>query len=273
MISVVVPVYCRPEVIHTLDSLSECHDISQLIVCEAILESRSCFSWQPDTFHGEYLHLRSNAPFNKASLINEGISHITGSYVMISDADIIWSARTVLQLRESCHDCIVHVAEVVESDPGSIGARVGSRIRWNVQQQADSVACVQIYISPSYGSVRAGPGLVMCERSTIYALGGYVESFHGWGWEDQDLLIRACILGYEVKSSGAVVHLSHSDALRLSKAEGDLELTRNRNLRNSLRLLIAGQLHGPLCPRRPMTDKAFPRVVVDLPPELSITEG
>lgn len=72
--------------------------------------------------------------------------------------------------------------------------------------------------------------LICTTRSTLVSIGGYKQIFTGWGWEDQDLLIRAKLLGIKIASDGKVIHLSHDDTKRNRYCNIQPSQTRDRNI-------------------------------------------
>jgi len=59
-------------------------------------------------------------------------------------------------------------------------------------------------------------GKIVCYKKDFELLGGYDESFNGWGYEDNDFIARAKRLGYKIErfSRGYTHFLKHSPELR-----------------------------------------------------------
>jgi hypothetical protein len=163
--------------------------------------------------------------FNKAQLLNYGLRSAIADQILISDADIIWNTAAIEQMMQCAQtDAIATIEQVEESDPGAIALR---RHRYTYQLSGSTLE-----ILPAIkGRTRPGCGLICAAKTTLLRLGGYQEFFQGWGWEDQDLLIRATLAGIPIQSCGKVLHLSHSDAERNQfYTDYSVEQTRDRNI-------------------------------------------
>jgi hypothetical protein len=178
-------------------------------------------------------------------------------WLLISDADIVWNPGAVEQLQGAIlrslakpiaavsGDGIASVASVLESQP-SLGPKARSRYGYEIIRESGRVRIqVQQEWSDS-DTLRPGVGLIYAQRQTLLALGGYRESFRGWGWEDQDLLMRAALLGIHPVSAGEVMHLSHGDEWRNRFHQELPQMSRDRNIVHCLQELERGQLYGDL---------------------------
>ncbi|MBD1909057.1 MULTISPECIES: galactosyltransferase-related protein [unclassified Leptolyngbya] len=252
---VIIPVKARPSVVLCIQSLLSSKWINRILVCDA--GSASGGSEALAQLNEVSLHNVENVDvfhfpmsgFNKAKLINNGLLAATAEFVLISDADILWNQETLEALHSktvSQHQTICCVADVQESNSNTLAL---SRDRYTYSITHDS-HITQLKIEPvrELGpSKRPGCGLLYAQRATLLSLGGYKEFFRGWGWEDQDLLIRAQLLGIEVTSAGEVIHLSHDDHHRNqfhhSLSPGD---TRNYNILIAAAALAQHQFRGNL---------------------------
>lgn len=137
-------------------------------------------------------------------------------------------------------------------------ALLRDRYTYNISIDSDRAMVEIIPWSQVKRDFRLGCGLVCANRNTLISLGGYKEIFTGWGWEDQDLLMRAKLLGIEVKVAGKVMHLSHSDAIR-NRYCNNLEpsQTRNNNIITCLKSLSQGILWGDLQVKIPHHPKPY----------------
>lgn len=199
--------------------------------------------------HNEVTVLSCPDPgFNKAALINEGLRHAQGETVLVSDADILWNPEAIDALLTTLADtphALCHLAQVNETVPKT-PALSRPRYGYRVERTAQGVT-VRVEPVPPRPDHRPGCGLVMARWETWQTLGGYKEQFQGWGWEDQDLLIRAELLGIPLRTAGSVLHQSHTDALR-NRFHGHQppQTTRDLNLRRCLDGLQQGDLSGDL---------------------------
>ncbi|MFH7242146.1 MAG: glycosyltransferase family 2 protein [Spirulina sp.] len=218
---------------------------------------------------------RLDSGFNKAALMNEGLRHAQAETVLVSDADILWNEaalESVLTVLDATPTALCHIAQVNETEPQTTALsrpRYGYRLKTTAQGLA--VIVEQVAPRPDH---RPGCGLVAARRETWQTLGGYKEQFHGWGWEDQDLLMRAELLGIPLRAAGCVLHQSHADALRNPfHGHQPPQATRDLNLLRCLEGLQRGDLWGDLGnsgdsiqTRRPPIQAA---IRVDLPPDLA----
>ena len=146
--------------------------------------------------------------------------------------------------------------EVEESQRQSISVK-RDRYTYNIHLK-NNIATIEIVTCPVHsGNLRPGCGLICTQKSTLISLGGYKELFTGWGWEDQDLLIRAKLLGIKIATTGKVTHLSHDDTKRNRYCNNfQPSQTRNRNIISCLTSLSQGVLFGDLPVENPTPSKS-----------------
>jgi glycosyltransferase involved in cell wall biosynthesis len=281
MLDIIIPLKDRP-VVACVDSLRQ-----------------SLAHWAPDTYHlwicdggstqpeivDTLTHLakgddvtvlaRPDSGFNKAALINEGLRHAQAETVLVSDADILWNEATlesVLTALAETPTALCHIAQVNETEPQTTAL---SRPRYGYRLQSSdqkiTVVVEQATLRPNH---RPGCGLVAARWETWQTLGGYKEQFQGWGWEDQDLLMRAELLGIPRRAAGCVLHQSHTDALRNPfHGQQTPQATRDRNLLRCLAGLQQGHLWGdlgsPSASLQTTRPAMQPSIEVDLPPDLA----
>lgn len=204
--------------------------------------------------------------FNKAVLLNAGIVQSPADLILVSDADILWNAEAIAALRSTLDrhpQAICHIADVVETRPTNV-ALTRQRYGYRITQTGGTYQ-VTLQVVSSRLPQRPGCGLVCARRTTLLKLRGYKACFQGWGWEDQDLLMRAQLMDIPVLAAGQVVHQSHPEALR-NQFYGGLAptLTRDRNITTCLRSLQQGHLWGDLSPRS-STPQPVPKIQVQWP--------
>jgi len=272
-LDVVVPVKDRPEVARSVRSLLGLGPLLHAVhVCDGGTASAGGHAALAELAGRPRVRVHAHAApgFDKPRLLNAGLAGCAAPYVLVSDADIVWSAAAVHAMRGALDAaggralcCIRHVRESRRGTPSLSRARYGVEV---VEEEEAFVVRVRP-IAPA-AHLRGGPGLVMARRECWLELGGYAAGFQGWGWEDQDLLVRAKLLGMRVARAGEVHHLSHGEEAR-NRFHGGVDpvATRDANIVRSCLRLAAGELVGPLrrggpaCPARP--------VRVDLPPGLA----
>ncbi|MBD2464740.1 glycosyltransferase [Oscillatoria sp. FACHB-1407] len=257
-LAVIIPIKDRLEISQCVASLLSIEGVDRVVVCDGGSTEPRCVAALHSLRHlprVDVLHLPI-AGFNKSWLINQGIQYTTEQeeILLISDADIVWNAVTIEQLITTVtthSNTIACVQHVIESNPTAVSLR-RDRYTYRMQTTATEVIVEIVPIqleTQGFSQVgdRPGCGLICARRDTVLQLGGYKEQFQGWGWEDQDLLIRASILGMTIQGCGTVLHLSHDDTTR-NQHWGGLEPshTRNCNIVACVRSLAHQELLGDL---------------------------
>lgn len=248
MIDVILPVKDRPEVESSVQSLFACPQIARLLICDGGSQSACSrvLAELQQLPNVEVLSLPHNG-FDKAYLMNRGILETTAKWILMSDADIVWNELALQQLQKSVNENrIASVDQVEETDAETVAIR-RDRYSYDIIKNDHSVILeIQPVTQKSY---RPGCGLLLAERTTLLRLRGYKQIFQGWGWEDQDLLIRAQLLGIQVTTAGQVLHLSHTDRQRNSfHRHAPPSATRNDNLLAAIASLLQHRFWGDLPP-------------------------
>lgn len=272
MLHVIIPVKNRPEIGDCVRSLLVASGVTKILICDGGTTNSKCLTALQDLAkikQVDWFKYPQN-DFNKSQLINQGILRATSEYLLISDADIIWNKQTILQLLSSVlspenlklslkkpltsplsapnfpeNPIICFVQTVEESRPQTVALK-RDRYTYNIQIR-EQIATVNIVQAVAGDRDRPGCGLICTRKQTLLSLGGYKETFTGWGWEDQDLLIRATLLGLKTCTVGKVIHLSHTDATRNQHHQQRLPTqTRDRNIISCLQSLKKGELFGNL---------------------------
>lgn len=276
-IEAIVPVKDRVEVIESIRSLTTIDWVKRVIICDGgstdsqCLEALNQLQQQPNV---EILRF-SEPGFNKSRLLNQGIRQATSELLLISDADILWNeaALAVVTARVlSDTNIICSIQDVEESQPDSIALK-RDRYTYHCTIEPDVTIVEILPWRKSRDYSRPGCGLICTRRTTLITLGGYKEIFTGWGWEDQDLLIRANLFGFAVAADGKVIHLSHPDKVRNQHySHTQLEETRDRNIILSLQSLAEGILVGDLLTKT-IPQPQPKKIEVRLPDSLNQTFG
>ncbi len=255
VLDVIIPIKDRPtlldcvgELIGAIDGASNI-ELGQFILCDGGSTDVDCRRQLQAVrqYPGVTVLDRAHPGFNKGWLLNQGIATATAPTLLISDVDILWNSTTVAALADAVAQhleqlyCIQFVQESIPQNVAIDRPRYSYRI-----DRANPT--VEVYPAPPSGSQRPGYGLLCGARSLFESIGGYRHDFYGWGWEDQDLLIRAQLLGYDVSEIGQVIHQSHGDADRNSFAAWTPQQSRDRNIRICLAGLAKGRLIGDLTP-------------------------
>lgn len=268
----IVPVKDRAEVEQCVQSLLSINSIDKITICDGGSTDAQCIaSLQKLTRKCDRISILNflTTGFNKSSLLNHAIAKSSRELLLISDADIIWNEEAIKQLKSKvASNTICYVQDVEESQTQSVAVK-RDRYTYNIQI-ADNTASIEIvpWLLHS-GDLRPGCGLICTTRSTLVSIGGYKEIFTGWGWEDQDLLIRARLLGIKIASDGKVIHLSHDDTKRNRYCNIQPSQTRDRNIIDCLSSLSQGALLGDLQVKTPNPLKPY-IVTFQLPNSLRI---
>ena len=244
-LEVIIPVKSRHEIRQCVQSLNSTD--TKVIVCDGGSTDVECLeSLQAIKQDIELINIPMLG-FNKSRLINKGIEQAKCEFILISDADIIWNQAAIdalLYKVKSNDNIICCIQDVEESNPGSVALK-RDRYTYNITQPD-----LKIEILPDLDIAcdrRPGCGIICARRTTLISLGGYKEFFQGWGWEDQDLLIRAKLCGINICASGKIIHISHDDTTR-NRYYNNLapHLTRNKNIIRCMNSLAQGILWGDL---------------------------
>lgn len=245
-LEIIIPVKDRYEIQHCVQSLNTTK-ITKVIVCDGGSTDVECLESLP-AIKQDIVVINIPMPgFNKSRLINKGIEQAEGEFILISDADIIWNQAAIdalLDKVKSDDNIICCIQDVEESNPASVALK-RDRYTYNITQPN-----LRVEILPDLDLAsdrRPGCGIICARRTTLISLGGYKEFFQGWGWEDQDLLIRAKLCGMNICADGKIIHISHDDTTR-NRYYNNIapHLTRNKNIILSMNSLAQGILWGDL---------------------------
>lgn len=254
-LDVVIPVKDRPTigqcVLTIKESLSKVGNVElgNILVCDGGSQTATCQRQMAiiQQIPKVTVLSLSQKGFNKSWLLNQGIQTAKAPIVLISDADILWSAtaiRAMMAIVREQTQTVCCIRAVKESEPNF---SVPAKLRYTYRiESARRKRLVEIYPTAVNPSRRPGCGLLCARRSLFLQVGGYCHSFEHWGWEDRDFLIRAELMGYQRVERGNVVHLSHGDSLRNLPEGGSILESRDRNIRICLNRLAKGQLIGDL---------------------------
>ncbi|NEO27255.1 MAG: glycosyltransferase [Kamptonema sp. SIO4C4] len=277
LLDVIIPVKNRDEVLQSVDSILAAQSLIQsILLCTPAECMAEPHHKQQSTFPAVLAQLAQwekiqivTVPmqqFNKSILLNCGLVAAEAELILIADADILWTPETLKRLVQTVekHDrTIATVAQVRESQPQSTAVQ-RDRYTYRIHPHARTPT-VEILPVTDDTPHRPGCGLICAKQQTFLALGGYKEIFRGWGWEDQDLLIRAALLGYTVQPLGEVTHLSHSDRSRNPDYQHlDPKISRDRNILAALQSLSQGNLQGDLPNKLPLR-QTFRSIRINLP--------
>jgi len=250
--------------------------LGQLLLCDGGSTDAKCLQQieAVSELRGVTVLSCEHAGFNKGWLLNQGLAMASADTVLISDVDILWRAdalATIAGVAANHSQRIYSVEDVRESEQGTAAVR-RQRYTYRIDSQQSGTLVEICADSAQDNERRPGCGIVCAQRQIFERIGGYKETFSGWGWEDQDFLIRAQLLGFEIATVGGVVHLSHGDEQRNASGE-PVERSRDRNILCALESLKRGQLTGdwiqsPAPSDTPQTQLDYRNISIQYPPEL-----
>ena len=257
-VDIILPVKNRDTVTVVVETIinairaAERITLGQIILCDGGSTESVCLSQIAAVDrYARVRVLRCNyLEFNKGQLINRGLAETTAEIVLISDIDILWKSEALDAIALCAFNYRRHICSVLdvrESDPTAKAVR-RKRYTYKLERKNSLEAKelhtrIEICDASLNDDKRPGCGIVCAQKSVFKAIGGYKECFVGWGWEDQDLLIRAQLLGYQVLALGEVTHLSHGDERR-SLTESSIEASRDRNIARCLNGLLQKRFVG-----------------------------
>jgi glycosyltransferase involved in cell wall biosynthesis len=189
-------------------------------------------------------------PFNKALAINIGAAIARAPFIFILDADIVMQSNLLKELHSAIDDSsFVTVAGIVESHEAQRNVEFLSSTsahRRFVLRDGRQIEVITSRITYP-GQIRKGTGLLFTRTSDFRAIGGMNSEIVGWGWEDNDVIVRLqMVLNLKPREIGSAMHLTHSDDKRflpsgISPSESD-----DINFAKCLARYEAGLLQGTM---------------------------
>ena len=141
----------------------------------------------------------SSKSFNKSVAANEGVKKASTPFIAIMDSDVLISKETfdkTLSLINSFYDFVYPFNRMVK-------------------QIYDPFIDVENFNFDEVDSeletrINADGGFLFCRKDSFLNVGGYDETFEGWGGEDNDLCIRMNLSDYKVtRLNNVLYHLHH----------------------------------------------------------------
>lgn len=248
-IDVVIPHRDRGELLAAVSSCRACKCVERILVVDG--GSTSAYVnemlYQVEQNLAVEVLRRPISKFSRGLLLNVGLAAASARVVLVSDADILWTEECLLSLAaEAARGSFAHVAEVEERNALFVSDVAHERYVAVVTREAGvPKLTIEVASCEAYEPVRPGSGLICATAERWRELGGYVDDLVGWGWEDQDLLIRAQLRNCGVVSVGRALHITHDDG---SRALGTMtkEDSRDANIVASLVRLARGEWCGSL---------------------------
>ncbi len=196
------------------------------------------------------------APFNRSFALNLGIHFAASPKVFAMDADIVLEQRTLDDALAALGDrTFVTIHTIRESDPSPPSWSTGltappeivtvRRNLFTTVEWADGTeTTIEDFRLDTMDRSRCAAGLILARKADFEAVGGYRSDLDGWGWEDNDMMIRLIrVAGLERREAGAAIHLTHGDAVRDLKGREKNNST-EANFQRVCGRYIRGELEG-----------------------------
>jgi hypothetical protein len=155
--------------------------------------------------------------FNKCLAQNVGAFVSRASRLLLLDADVVISAAVLAGMVERADEqSFVTIRWVVDSDAVERRTDMAEITQTMEYVWADgqrlSFECFRVRAADQ---ARNGPGLICVRKEHFLAVQGMNSRLAGWGWEDQDLIVRLLAMtGLKRIVFGEAQHLAHGDSLR-----------------------------------------------------------
>lgn len=187
--------------------------------------------------------------FNKSLALNIGLSRSRSDTILTLDADVVL-LDDFLEAAKDLPDgkSFVTIEWVHESEPAPLNSHQPGMVG-NFATAMLSSSAVEFHFRDGttvqhqlsrrdmFGNRRAAPGLLLVNKRDLLAIQGHNSQLEGWGWEDDDVLVRLqYVQRLQRIQKGAALHLTHGDdrrILRGSRKQSDqinfLKCCRNYN--------------------------------------------
>lgn len=179
---------------------------------------------------------------NRALARNLGALCSTGSVLFFLDCDVILKsdifAETTPLLEQE--DCFVTILKRFESQPEPRPQFIAETIHTRELVCTDGRRAMTRQVFGADGSA-SGIGQMLVKRADFLRIGGYNSALEGWGFEDDDVVLRLQFaLGLRSLMVGEAIHLSHGNELRSSSLRDDLSRNRRKCFENYARGVFLG---------------------------------
>jgi len=143
-----------------------------------------------------------NLPFNKSLTFNVGLKYATTDVIVFGDADIVMDPEQLINGIKllSQYECVSPYNRVIDLKPEELSQSMG---QWN---QIDRPGRGETDIQ----KICLAGGIIIFRKDAAYKIGGWDESFIGWGAEDDYMSFKAKSLLNWYELPGKCFHLYHS---------------------------------------------------------------
>jgi glycosyltransferase involved in cell wall biosynthesis len=245
--SVVIPWWNRPELRRTLDANGPwlARHGAEVVVVNCGGDAAEAAAQLAGYTAAPVRHVViPDAVRNRSLARNLGALCSTGNVLFFLDCDVIlqsdiFAEATPLLEQE---DCFVTIRKRVESQPEPISNRsfIKETIHTREMICEDGRRAMTQQTFGADGS-HSGIGQMLVKRADFLHIGGYNSALEGWGYEDDDVVLRLqFVLGLRSMMIGEVVHLSHGNDLRGGSPRHDLPRNRQSCFKNYSRGAFVG---------------------------------
>ncbi|MBZ5608250.1 MAG: glycosyl transferase family 2 [Acidobacteriia bacterium] len=198
--------------------------------------------------------------FNKSLALNIGLAHSRSDIVLTLDADIVLLDDALREARMLPEDgSFVTIEWLYEAEPAAIDSlkqrdigntsnqiALGPSAFLEFRFRGGSTVQHQVSRGDAFGNRHANPGLLLSKKRELLEVQGYNSELEGWGWEDDDILVRLqYAVGLRRVLKGAALHLAHGDDRRIF--EGSRKQSNQRNFLRCCRNYNHGLFLGTYC--------------------------
>ena len=149
----------------------------------------------------KHIFTKSNMPFNKSWAFNVGLKYATTDVIVFGDCDLIMDPHkfiNALKLLET-YECVSPYSRVIDLNP--------NEVNFNLEQ-------MNLINRPGRGEtdiqkICLSGGIIMYRKEAIYKIGGFDQSFIGWGGEDDFQSHKSKIFLTCYEQSATCYHLWH----------------------------------------------------------------
>jgi hypothetical protein len=202
-----------------------------------------------------------DAAHNRSLARNLGALCSTGSVLFFLDCDVVLKSDIFAEAAPLLEqgDCFVTILKRFESQPEPPPHRQFIRetiqTREHVCEDGRRAMTQQVFGADGSSS---GIGQLLVKRADFLHIGGYNSVLEGWGYEDDDVVLRLQFaLGLRSLMIGEVVHLSHGDRLRGGSPRVDLPRNRRTCFYNYSQGVFVGTYEEDVRLWKPRIDAAL----------------
>lgn len=195
--------------------------------------------------------IRNYGLFNKSRCYNEGIKLSTRKYICLLDSDVLINPTYILQsinrqgicigYNRKCIYLTYQAKHYIQQSPqlDTLYRLIPSNCivngKFNFPKLDKKFIQYEFFMLPPNDCIG---GCLVADKETLYNIGGFNETFCGWGYEDNEILTRANKLNQRVvylqDENAILYHLPHEDSIistqRYSSSQNKQEMDKIDNI-------------------------------------------